>query len=285
MESNSRNEITAALELLQAGKPAKRKIKPVAISKEARKRWQSAHDNWLKENYKEAVKAGGLYAAKMPTLNANGLTRFICMYLQWQGWRATRVSSAGRMVDGKFIPSTTKAGSADISSTIQGKSIMWEVKINTDRPSPAQLAEQERERKAGGEYFFVHTPDEFFQLYDTLIENLTERDCNTCLDMATMVTGSICLTDLMEKAKEGHSAFMRGQNGKVYVNILQWYNDEADKFGNTVSIQLNSKKEKRELEGKIYIGNAKPLQSAQQPAQAAPAPSMVADDWANDLPF
>jgi hypothetical protein len=77
--------------------------------------------------------------------------------------------------------------------------------------------------------------------------------------MANLLVGSICLTDLNEQAKNGHSAFSRGKNGKVYFNVNLWVNDTPDQYGNTVSIQLNSKKELRETEGKIYIGNAKPL--------------------------
>mgnify|MGYP000010409294 FL=1 len=77
--------------------------------------------------------------------------------------------------------------------------------------------------------------------------------------MANLLVGSICLTDLNEQAKKGHSAFSRGKNGKIYVNINLWVNETPDQYGNTISIQLNSKKEVRETEGKIYIGNAKPL--------------------------
>ena len=76
--------------------------------------------------------------------------------------------------------------------------------------------------------------------------------------MSKMLVGSICLTDLMDFAKKAHPAYSRGKNGKAYVNIVLWEN-EPDKYGNTISIQLNSVKDKREEEGKVYIGNAKPL--------------------------
>jgi len=79
--------------------------------------------------------------------------------------------------------------------------------------------------------------------------------------MSKLFTGSICLTDLLEQAKKAHSAFSRSQaNNKVYVNILVWENDEKDKYDNTHSFQLNSHKDKKEAEGKIYIGNAKPIE-------------------------
>lgn len=79
--------------------------------------------------------------------------------------------------------------------------------------------------------------------------------------MNTLYGGSICLTELIEQAKKGHSAFSKAQNGKVYVNMLTWMNDEPDKYGNTMSHQLSSSKELREKEGKIYIGNSKKLET------------------------
>jgi len=80
--------------------------------------------------------------------------------------------------------------------------------------------------------------------------------------MNQLFVGSICLTDLIEHAKHGHSAFIKAQNKKVYVNILTWQNEEPDKYGNSMSHQLNSAKDKKEAEGKIYIGNSKKLDVA-----------------------
>lgn len=79
--------------------------------------------------------------------------------------------------------------------------------------------------------------------------------------MNTLYGGSLCLTDLIENAKKGHSAFSKAQNGKVYVNTLTWVNDTPDKFGNTMSHQLSPSKEMREKEEKTYIGNSKKLET------------------------
>jgi hypothetical protein len=46
--------------------------------------------------------------------------------------------------------------------------VQWEVKVGRDKPSPAQIREQILERKAGGEYFFTHSAEEFFNQYDGL---------------------------------------------------------------------------------------------------------------------
>lgn len=77
--------------------------------------------------------------------------------------------------------------------------------------------------------------------------------------MAQLLNGNISLSKLNEAAKQGHSAFYRGaKDGKIYVNLSVWLNDQEDQFGNIAAFQLQSKKECREAEGKIYIGNAKP---------------------------
>lgn len=94
-----------------------------------------------------------------------------------------------------------------------------------------------------------------------------------------MYGGSICLTELIEQAKKGHSSFSKAQNGKVYFNMLTWMNEEEDKYGNTVSHQLSSAKEKRESEGKVYIGNSKPLQTS-KPVSA----NDVKDDFLDKIP-
>lgn len=95
-----------------------------------------------------------------------------------------------------------------------------------------------------------------------------------------LLTGSLCLTEIIEKAKAGHSAFTKASNGKVYFNFLQWLNAEPDKFNNNSSLQLNSTKEKKDEEGKCYIGNAKYMEAKQ-------AEAVKADDIPDigDLPF
>jgi hypothetical protein len=103
--------------------------------------------------------------------------------------------------------------------------------------------------------------------------------------MSKLFTGSICLTDLLDKASIQHSAFSKSQkNGKVYANILIWENDKLDNFGNTHSLQLNSTKEKKIVEGSVYIGNAKPVESK--------SPQLISNDDAksftqvkDELPF
>lgn len=74
--------------------------------------------------------------------------------------------------------------------------------------------------------------------------------------MARLRTASLCLSDILEAAKDGHSAFARSEkNQKVYFNIAIWDNEEKNQFGQNVSIQLSPKKD-TPFE-RLYIGNGK----------------------------
>jgi hypothetical protein len=135
-----------------------------------KQRYNAAHLHWQQHKYPEAFKSGFTHDPSMPVVTkANGLTNFICNYLNWSGYRATRINVSGRKVKDKWIRSTTRKGTADISATIAGKSVMIEIKIGRDKASPEQLAEQIKERNAGGIYEFISSVDEFFLLYDNLL--------------------------------------------------------------------------------------------------------------------
>ena len=102
--------------------------------------------------------------------------------------------------------------------------------------------------------------------------------------MSQLFTGSICLTDLIEQAKKQHSAFTKAENGKIYFNVQTWLNDDPDKFGNTMSHALNSKKDFKEKEGKVYIGNSKRMESKEpKPLSISDINSFVDDGLG--LPF
>jgi hypothetical protein len=71
------------------------------------------------------------------------------------------------------------------------------------------------------------------------------------------------------------------KNGAKYVPIVEWINDEADKYGNIASIQISQSKEEREAGVKaIYIGNLKEPQSRNNEPTSARTASV-----ADDLPF
>lgn len=135
-----------------------------------KQRYNAAHLRWQEITYPSAFKAGFTHDPSMPiTTKANGLTKFITNYLNWSGHRATRINVSGRKVGDKWIRSTTRKGTADISATINGKSVMIEIKIGKDKASEHQLSEQIKERNAGGIYEFISSVDEFFLLYDKIV--------------------------------------------------------------------------------------------------------------------
>ena len=73
--------------------------------------------------------------------------------------------------------------------------------------------------------------------------------------MAQSYYGSIDFSKLIEQAKSGNNAFTKSENGKIYLNVRMYVNDEVDKFGNIASFQSNFKGATKE--DKFYFGNMK----------------------------
>lgn len=96
--------------------------------------------------------------------------------------------------------------------------------------------------------------------------------------MAKLLYGSICLSDLIEMGKAGHSAFKKADNGKIYVKVNVWINEEKDRYGNDAGILVNPEKESGHL--KKFIGNFKwsEIKGSQQ-ASGSDIPDV------DDLPF
>lgn len=112
------------------------------------------------------------------------MTNAICNYIKWIGGIGNRINVQGRLIEGiettasgaiiskkKFIKSSTLKGTADIIATLpNGKTWHIEIKVGKDRPRPEQLKMQERVRKTGGYYDFVHSMDEFYSILDTILQ-------------------------------------------------------------------------------------------------------------------
>lgn len=87
--------------------------------------------------------------------------------------------------------------------------------------------------------------------------------------MSERMYGSIDVTKIIELMTGGHSSLSKNEkNGHVYMNVVQWHNDEEDEYGNKASIQPNCSKNATEIEKtatkKIYLGNLK-LAKAEPP--------------------
>jgi hypothetical protein len=93
--------------------------------------------------------------------------------------------------------------------------------------------------------------------------------------MNTLYTGSICLSDI-DKSKIAKS----DKNGKLYLSVDIWVNEQPDNYGNIGSINVRQSKEEREAkEKKTYIGNFKQLEGKPQ------AGTYLADREIEPLPF
>lgn len=95
--------------------------------------------------------------------------------------------------------------------------------------------------------------------------------------MAQSYYGSIDFSKLIEQAKSGNKAFTKSENGKIYLNVRMYVNDEVDKFGNIASFQSNFKGATKE--DKFYFGNMKESTPMDIPVAVADVPET------DDLPF
>ena len=104
--------------------------------------------------------------------------------------------------------------------------------------------------------------------------------------MSNRINASLNLTKIGEAVRAGHSAVKTDSKGNKYLAVTLWINDSPDQFGNDVGIQLNSTQEKREAEGKVYVGNGKTatLQQAATPA-SQPATQPATEVPGSGLPF
>lgn len=102
---------------------------------------------------------------------ANRLTQLIMNFLKWHQHQAERINTMGRMVNGRYIPTTGTKGSADISATIHGRSVKIEVKVGRDRQSEHQKKYQQDIERAGGVYIIANNFDQFMQWYEQFNAN------------------------------------------------------------------------------------------------------------------
>lgn len=118
--------------------------------------------------------------------SANAVTKCVIDFLNLSGHQAERINTMGRMLDNrktvtdvigrqktigstKYIPTTGTKGSADISATINGRSVKIEVKYGKDRQSADQKAYQEQVEKAGGVYIIAKDFDSFYEWYQQFV--------------------------------------------------------------------------------------------------------------------
>lgn len=135
-----------------------------------------------------AVPDYALAATNYTDKTANGLTRCIIDFIRFTGGQAERINCTGRAIDQrktyidvlgncrtigsvKYIKTSGQRGTADISATIQGRSVKIEVKIGSDHQRPEQVEYQRQIEASGGLYFIAK---DFQQFYDWYVQ--TWRD-------------------------------------------------------------------------------------------------------------
>ena len=128
---------------------------------------------------------------KFTDKTANGLTKCVIAWINLNGGQAERINTMGRMLDKTKVVADTfgnkrtigsvewqkgtgTKGSADISATIQGRSVKIEVKMK-DKQSIDQIKYQNDIENAGGQYWLVHNFDEFMFHYECFIDYLTNN--------------------------------------------------------------------------------------------------------------
>ena len=98
--------------------------------------------------------------------------------------------------------------------------------------------------------------------------------------MSKLMYGSLDFTKLLELAKAGNKAFSKAANGKIYLNLNVWINDEKDQFGNDASIQTSFKDATKEEWH--YFGNLK-VSEFTEPKPLEENNAEIPDS--DDLPF
>ena len=121
--------------------------------------------------------------SKFDSSTSNGLTACILRWLSLHGHYATRVNTTGRMLKGstvtdvigrirvmagKWIPGSTRKGTADIHAIIHGRHCSLEIKVGRDRVSEAQQLTRADVERSGGTYFIARSFADFLDFYRKL---------------------------------------------------------------------------------------------------------------------
>lgn len=98
-------------------------------------------------------------------------------------------------------------------------------------------------------------------------------------------TFSICLTDIPKERILIH------ENGKKYLNLESWDNDEPDKYDNDFSVrvslstaQIEAKKAGEEVKS-VYLGNGRIWEPVSKTHEATPEEIKQMEESEDGLPF
>lgn len=95
-----------------------------------------------------------------------------------------------------------------------------------------------------------------------------------------MKTGSICLSDIPK------DKITVAKNGKKYLNVTVFENDQPDRYGNHESIQVGRSKEECDAGVKaVYIGNLKDWSKVNNSTPSKLEEVSEMEEPEDDLPF
>jgi len=140
---------------------------------------------WEEDCKGTAMPAAYVPRTKFSEKTANALTTAVITFIKLKGGQAERISNMGRYIDnskiftdvigrtrkigtGKYIKGSGTKGTADISATINGRSVKIEIKIGADRQSEAQKKYQADVERAGGIYLIAKTWEGFINEYNKI---------------------------------------------------------------------------------------------------------------------
>lgn len=144
-------------------------------------------DNEEKRKKYETVPPEYIPKTKFEDKTSNGLTACILRWMHLNGHYATRVTTTGRklpnttvtdvigrarVMQGTWIPGTTRIGTADIHAVIAGMHCSIEVKIGRDVMSEAQHQTKEDIEQSGGLYFVAKDFESFMNFYNSRLKPL-----------------------------------------------------------------------------------------------------------------
>lgn len=141
------------------------------------KELNALNTNYLRAKY-PSVPAHGVNPKRFKDKTANELTKAIKAAIELTGGQCERIANMGRTIDSrysykdvlghsktigsvKYIPGTGTNGTADLSATIQGRSIKVEIKIGKDKMSQAQKIYRDKVEAAAGIHIIARSYSQF----------------------------------------------------------------------------------------------------------------------------
>jgi len=158
-----------------------------AMTKENKAKLKALELETLKAKY-PSMNPNYLPSTEWNDNSANSLTKSIIFYINATGNQAERIGNQGqyregnkiqvgtgeiaytKQLPGKWTPGQGTKGTADISATINGKSVKIEVKYKADVQSKAQKDYQQKIETAKGIYYIARDFDTFVEWYNTIAE-------------------------------------------------------------------------------------------------------------------